>query len=514
MNRRFLPCLTMLGASVALIALTGCASLAPTTLAPGAGAASAAAPGSLAIHGTAFGGFQPIAGATVSLYSAGNTGYGVGATLRATALTANDGSFSFTKILTPSDSVTPAGSSWACPITGDPLIYLVTTSGNPTGNGQAMPMNTAIGLMAPLGVCSTVSAATLVTMNEATTVASVAALQQFLNPATRNIGSSSSAMSMQALLVAAATVTNMVDFSQGIARPTQLTNSGGYNVSGVTVTVTPEISKIHTIANILASCVNSTSSSSLGCATLFTSAIPTNPTYTSQPTVTFGAATDTLMAVYYMLTNPTSGASIANDATNLNALMALQSPTSPFQPALTSTPTDWTIGIRYDAGTVGDVPNCGASTTEKFMAYTYHLAVDATGNIWAVSNTAGNGISEISPTGTPLSCALAGAAAKGFTSGTIDPAGNIWVASASLASPSDPTLYEWTPGTSTTTAWPTIAASALAANQFVMNVVSDGNNNINFAYYATLAQIPAATAIAGSPAASSNGTPISTGVKS
>lgn len=364
--------------------------------------------------------------------------------------------------------------------------------------------------MVPLGVCSSVSAATQVVMNEAVTVASVAALQQFFNPATRSIGSSSSAMSMQALLDAAATVKNMVDVSQGIARATTLTNSGGYNVSSVTITVTPETAKIYTMANILAACVNSTSSSSSACTTLFNSAVPTNPTYTSQPSVTFATATDTLMAVYYMLTNPTSGAAASNDATNLNALMGLQLPTSPFQPALTSTPTDWTIGIRYDAG---NVANCGSA---KFLSYVYHVSVDASGNIWGVSNTAGQGVFQLSPTGTPMTCALNGVSSFGFSSSTIDPAGNLWVSSGlPSTTPGDTNLYEWTPGTNTLSTWPTIASTAATANQLIMNVVSDGNNNIMFGYNNTLAQIDSATALAGNPVSSTTyGVKISTGVKS
>lgn len=503
MARRFIPSLFLMCASTAaVVALTGCGALIPSQ-----GPALAGNTGAFTMGGKAFGGVQPISNATISLYSAGNTGYGTGATLRATTSTGNDGSFSFSKLGTNSDTINSSTSTWACPTTGDPLIYLVATGGNPTGNGQSTPNNTGIGLMVPLGVCSSISAATHVVMNEATTVASVAALQQFFNPATRSIGSSSSAMSMQALLDAAATVTNMVDISQGIARPTTLSNSGGYNVSAVTITVTPETAKIYTMANILAACVNSTSSSSTACSTLFASAVPQNPAYTSQPSVTFNTATDTLMAVYYMLTNPTSGAAAANDATNLNALMALQVPTSPFQPALTSTPTDWTIGIRYDAG---NVANCGS---QKFLSYVYHVAVDASGNVWGVSNTAGGGIFQLSPTGTPLTCALNGASTAGFTTATIDPAGNIWVGNGLTAG--DTNLYEWIPGTNTASVWPTIASTAATADRVIMNVVSDATNNIMFGYNGNLVQIDAATALAGNPSSSTiYGTKISTGVKS
>src|SRR5690242_21938784 len=76
------------------IALTGCS---------GGGAVSAGAPSTpsapaagVAITGTVHGGQQPLAGATVSLYAAGNAGYGTGATslLNGAVTTDANGKFS------------------------------------------------------------------------------------------------------------------------------------------------------------------------------------------------------------------------------------------------------------------------------------------------------------------------------------------------------------------------------------------------------------------------------------
>lgn len=106
MIRRLIPCLSFLTASAALIALSGCAALNP-----GSSPALANNTGAFTMGGKAFGGTQPISNATISLYSAGNTGYGTGATLRATTFTANDGSFSFSKQGTNSDTINSSGSS-------------------------------------------------------------------------------------------------------------------------------------------------------------------------------------------------------------------------------------------------------------------------------------------------------------------------------------------------------------------------------------------------------------------
>jgi hypothetical protein len=68
----------------------------------------------------------------------------------------------------------------------------------------------------------------------------------------------------------------------------------------------------------------------------------------------------------------------------------------------------------------------------------YHLAIDASGNVWGVTadsvtssggtptGTTGNLI-EISPTGTPLTCGL-GTLASATGSAAIDPNGRVWVA--------------------------------------------------------------------------------------
>src|SRR6185312_8858204 len=124
----------------------------------------------VAIKGSMHGGQQPVSGATIQLYAVGATdGGGATPLLKSTVTTDASGGFNIT-------------SNFDCP-SGDPLVYLVGTGGDP-GVGQT---NSAIGLMAALGRCSSLSASTFVQMNEVTTVAAAAALAPYMT-APANVG--------------------------------------------------------------------------------------------------------------------------------------------------------------------------------------------------------------------------------------------------------------------------------------------------------------------------------------
>jgi len=172
------------------------------------------------IQGKAFGGNQPIQGATIQLYAAGApampgsgsaTGaYGSGATALIAAGSMTDTSTNnYFPGGAPGCTYLAAGSNpngcTALPqtdgsgnftITGDysctagQSVYIVATGGNPgltTGTN-----NTAIALMAGLGTCpsgGSLSPTMFVTINEVTTVATVWALQQFMGAPTGNAAS-------------------------------------------------------------------------------------------------------------------------------------------------------------------------------------------------------------------------------------------------------------------------------------------------------------------------------------
>jgi hypothetical protein len=450
-------------AAVPFALLSGCADL--VTNAP-AGASFQLG----AMTGNVHGGNQPISGAIVKLYAAGTTGYGTGSTVLASTTTSTNGagSFAFTQV-----GIQPVtiGSSYACP-SSKSLIYLVASGGDPLNN-NASNNNTASVMMAALGQCGS-AAGLVVNVNEVSTVASVFALAQYINPGTSTpasvtIGTNGDytlANPPQAgtgLINAFATVPNLETLSTGLANAS-FTPTTGAGAAGVTITGTPENSKIDTIANILAACVNNATASASGCTTLFANAIPPTAAVTSQPSASFPSAVDTLQAAYYMATNPIDSIASSPNTTKITSLYGLASANASFQPSLSAQPLDWTISVAYTAA-----GTCTGANGAGFLASPETVAIDAGGNVWMVNGATGatNALVQFSPTGAPQQC-LAG----NITTGrglTIDTKGNVW-AVGSVASSS--AIYEYLAnGTSLT--WPATYAAA--------GIVADGSGNIFYA---------------------------------
>ncbi len=410
--------------------------------------------------GRIYGGNQPIVGATVQLYTVGNTGYGSPGTLYATATTDGNGGFQFTQT-TPGTTINSTSSTYGCPTASDPQVYLVATGGNPGGG-----TNTYAASIAAIGKCSTV-ASVFVNMNEVVSVATMAAVQQYFNPSQTiagttyvdSIGSPNTTQAKLGLDNAVATISNMVNINNGVAYSTYGVIG---SVPGVNMTATPEQAKINLIANILAACINSTGipaspTGSEPCSILKANAVPQNAAYTSQPGATFVAATDSVQALYYMFTNPTQ--SQDNGATGkLHNLFSLAAPQSPFATTLTQ-PLDWTIGINYYPGTSS---KCTATTGNVFFSPTMKsIAVDAKGNIWFNGGSSGtsNAFGELSPVGAPLACPNTVVGGVGLTLGlglAIDTTGNVYSATASQ-------IYE-VPATGTPFFWPVTSLSGMAVD--------------------------------------------------
>lgn len=359
--------------SASVVSLALCVLLSGCQIAPQVTSASQAMPGSR-LTGSIHGGQQPIGGATVQLYATGSTGYGSGyaypsgtSLLGATVVTSDaNGKFSISN-------------DYTCP-TAATQVYLVATGGNP---GLGLGTNPNIGLMATLGQCGQLSNSTFVSINELTTVASVWALSPFMS-GMRNIGSSST--NPQGLMNAFNAVNKLVNTATGIV-------SGPALPAGATLPV----SKINTLADILASCVNSaggTAGDGSTCGILFSNA-----------TVNGTAPADTITAAMNMAQHPNN---------QVAALTNMASPTAPFQPALAATPNDLQLVISYSAG--------GFSVPQG-------VAVDASGNVW-VPNATANTLTQLDNSGTPLS------GTSGYSAGTlnqpssiaVDISGNAWVA--------------------------------------------------------------------------------------
>jgi hypothetical protein len=404
-----LHCVSSLVQRTALL----CATAVPLALLSGCSMTSTATPdnsldSSAGISGIVHGGRQPIVDATVTLWAAGNAGYGSAATALGTTTTDSNGNFSFH---------TGTGATYSCPSvsssTESQYIYITSSGGQPTPSVT----NTSAALMLALGNCSTVLAANpSVVVNEVTTVASMFALQQFFSPSGSGMGNfGTSATNTTGLANAFATVNNLIAASSGTANlsSTATGTVAGYATNPV-VTITPEYMKINTMANALAACVNTNGGAP--CPTLFSDVNST-------------AALDTLQAAYYLAKNPTSTVS---GTSNITAIFNLAVANSPFQTSLSVAPTDWTVGVTYGSESSQTV----AATAVYLLTEPEYVAIDSNDNLWFASfkttslTTAGNSVTELSALGVPLNQVMT---AVGNIAGprnlVIDPSNNVWVGS-------------------------------------------------------------------------------------
>jgi streptogramin lyase len=358
--------------TVAVFALAGCAVQSNVS--------SVSSPGVLALPafaGNVHGGQQPVSGATIQIYAAGSGGYGTAATpLIAGTITTNaTGAF---QVSNPTNYTCPANS----------YVYVVATGGNP---GLGTGTNNNLALMAALGPCSALTPSTFVNINEVTTVASVWSLARFMT-GYASMGTSST--NTAGLVNAFAAVNKVVNIATGTMPGAALPAQASFDMS-----------EVNTLANILGACVNSAggaaTNTTTACGTLFNAATPSGGS----------APTDTIAAAVNIARNPSA---------NLTALYGLSSSMAPFQPSLSTQPTNFLIGINYQGG--------GLSAPKG-------LAVDASGNIW-VANSGNSSLTELSNVGTALSSptGLQGGGLSGPSAVAIDLSGNVWVANATGSS--------------------------------------------------------------------------------
>jgi hypothetical protein len=252
------------------------------------------------LHGVVRSGQQPITGARIQLYAASNEGIGATAVplVSTTVKTTVNGSFNLSGLY-----VCPGAST---------LVYLVASGGNP-GLGAGIN-NTAATLMVALGACGNLSAATSVVINEVTTVAAVWSLAPFMTSYAA-VGSGSADEPKLALAFEQANL--LASSSTGTASGVGLPS--GYFAP---------VAEINTLANVLATCINS--AGHLGgqspCGLLFSAARPPNDP----------EATETVGAALQIAENPTA---------NLAGIFKLAPSDSPFEPSLTSAPSSWAIAI-------------------------------------------------------------------------------------------------------------------------------------------------------------------------
>lgn len=328
---------------------------------------------------------NPISGSTVTLYAMGGSGYGT-ATALTSATTDSDGNFSLDSFTCPSAST---------------QSYVATIGGDAGGG-----INPAIGLIALAGPCGRISDSTFVTVNELTTVAAEWALAQFSDPTGQYFGTSATNLTGLNNAVSGAESNLVVSYlalggnSSNTGIPASFLPWSPLSLSCTSasypITNCDGLERIDTLANILASCVNTSGPDSASCSALFS--------------VTANSAT-TLQAAHVIATNP---------AANVSEIFAVTPPENlaPFAPALGSAPGDWTLALNINPS--------GAN-----FSWPANLAIDSAGNIWVTNYFVATYITELTPTGalaTVYSNANIPDADFGDPYGIgIDTAGNVWV---------------------------------------------------------------------------------------
>jgi hypothetical protein len=223
-----------------------------------------------------------------------------------------------------------------------------------------------------------------------------------------------------------------------VARPT-VPNSG----TGKGVATVPQ-SLIDTLGNILAACVDSNNLYGFGatggtpstqCKTLFQTA-----TSDGKPVTSFGATTplDTATAAINIAHYPAgNGASAGSFMSNL---FGLQSGVVPFQPMLSTAPTDFVIGINITVPQGTNPTNyLGSSGTTPAAAIPTSIATNANGEAFVGTTGCGSGGAESATNGygcvlqiepTQLLPALPTVGGVGLVQGvksvSVGPSGKVW----------------------------------------------------------------------------------------
>jgi hypothetical protein len=361
MTKNLYQAVLVAASTVAMGLLAGCGT--------GLGGITDSAPATVAgaaLKGNVHGGQQPVAGASIALYAAGTSGYaGTASSLLTRPVTTDaGGGFNIT-------------GAYSC--SAGQQLYIVATGGNPGGG-----TNPNLALMAPLGDCSGLSASTFISINEITTVAGAFTLGPF----------------MSGLNALGTTPTNTSGLAHAFASTSKLVNTttGLAPGSGLPSGATAPTAELYTLADALATCVNSTGGSTgdgTACGTLFKLTTPSGGS----------APTDTIQAALNIAHFPTQ---------NVAAIFNMSSATAPFNPQLASAPSDWTMAVSYKAA--------GSLSSPKTTT------IDAAGNVW-VANSGNNSVTVLAQSGTPLSGSpFAGNGLTAPSAVTIDIGGNAWVA--------------------------------------------------------------------------------------
>ena len=404
-----------------------------------------------AVSGFAHGGRQPIIGSAVTLYAASNGGYATAATVLGTATTLGDGSFSITR------------NSSTC--TDPDQLYLVASGGD-AGGGT----NSAITLVEALGTCSSITTATTgLNINEITTIAAAYTLAGFakVDGASTDIGTAST--NLQGLQHAFLNAANLAQLN-GTVRPVTVGQNG-----------TVPTAVIDSLANALATCVNSSDPTSTGCGAILV-APPTGiaasliPTNTWQAALNWGAPIPATTPPAFTATSPPPRPICPSSLPRPTSPSALPTtpgirPTAPPRPAFpgTSRPTPtttsgypakpaqaWSSSLRAVRSCLlppaGDRPLCRPPNLRGIafdnLTPSNVWLGDSNGNVWAYNPTNNTSTKVVLPTSitvgttaTPVTAAAVPVA--------VDASNNVWYGTFTTATAATQTLGEIPTGTFT-----------------------------------------------------------------
>ena len=339
---------------------------------------------SVAIAGNVHGGQQPVTASQIHLYTVSTTANGLaGIDLLSAPVYTSDGTGipGTTGNASNGFNSFPAGdfnfSSYVCPAS-DPDIYIVAVGGN-SGFGTA---NSSIALMAALGDCNSLNSFTYVSMNELTTVASVAALYPYMvaQDSYKNIGyqETGAGNDMAAFDAAWSSVQEYVNTATGQV-PGPSLPSGMYASS----------LEIAALGDALGPCINSDGSTAAGapCQQLFSLATPPAPGSL--------APFDTISAAIDILTNPNN---------NTCAIWNLAPPQAVYQPYTPNCPPNgWVFPIEPVVATPQFSEPAG-SYTSPFAFNITDSTVDSTIYYTTDGTTPSFNPSTGAPTGTTTEC--------------------------------------------------------------------------------------------------------------
>ena len=353
-------------------------------------------------------GQQPVSGASVQLYAAGNTGNGSAPKALASAVSA-----------APAGAFTIPG-GYSCPSAQTP-VYLLSKGGQAGG----LSANPSLWLMTSLGPCGSIAAGSNFVLNEVTTAASVWALASFMSSG-GNVGAS---------------CTNTTGLNNAFLNANNLVNAntGVSPGAGLPPTLTVSQSKLNTLANVLASCTLSNGGNS--CSSLFNAA-PSDSSVSG----------DTLDAALNIARSPSQ---------NVASLYALAASNPAFSPALSVAPPDFMLhntirggGLASPASvsiassgnvwvsnyfnTISEFSPGGATVFPSGIGgnginQSYGMALDIDDNVWVANeqtnpNSGSGDVAELNSVGTALENGLTDGGIDFPIAVAADTNGNMWFA--------------------------------------------------------------------------------------